>query len=149
MWVKSENKTLQSYLPLFDLSIQFGGTPVTFIGNPSQTQIINGWQKFDFEFNAPPSNGNISNFDIKIALTSSGINERLLYIDDFRIHPYNASVAGYVYDPLDLRTWATLDDRNFATFYEYDNEGTLIRTKKETEKGIYTITESRSSIKKK
>jgi hypothetical protein len=43
---------------------------------------------------------------------------------------------------------AELDDRNYATFYEYDEEGTLVRVKKETEKGIYTIKESRSGLKK-
>ena len=53
-----------------------------------------------------------------------------------------------VYDPQSLRLMAELDDRNYATFYEYDEEGTLVRVKKETEKGIYTIKESRSGLKK-
>jgi hypothetical protein len=34
-------------------------------------------------------------------------------------------------------------------FYEYDQEGTLIRTKKETERGVVTITENRQSNPKK
>jgi hypothetical protein len=43
---------------------------------------------------------------------------------------------------------AELDENNFATFYEYDDEGSLVRVKKETERGIMTIKENRSSYKK-
>jgi hypothetical protein len=51
----------------------------------------------------------------------------------------------YVYDPHDLRFVAELDERHYATFYEYDLEGKLVRVKKETERGIMTIQESRSN----
>jgi YD repeat-containing protein len=53
-----------------------------------------------------------------------------------------------VYDPVTLRLMAEHDDRNFSTIYEYDDEGTLVRTHKETEKGIYTIRETRSGLRK-
>jgi hypothetical protein len=43
---------------------------------------------------------------------------------------------------------SSLDENNFATFYEYDAEGNLIRSKKETEKGIVTLSETRSTHKK-
>jgi hypothetical protein len=43
---------------------------------------------------------------------------------------------------------AVLDENHFATFYEYDDEGNLLRTKKETERGIMTIQETRLNIKK-
>jgi hypothetical protein len=43
---------------------------------------------------------------------------------------------------------AELDENNYATFYEYDDEGTLTRVKKETEKGIKTIRETRSALLK-
>jgi len=36
-----------------------------------------------------------------------------------------------------------------ATLYEYDEEGKLIRVKKETEKGVMTIKENKNSTKKK
>jgi hypothetical protein len=51
----------------------------------------------------------------------------------------------YVYDPYQLRLWSMLDDRNYADYKEYDVEGVLVRNKKETEKGIFTIQESRSA----
>ena len=54
-------------------------------------------------------------------------------------------MKSYVYDPITLWLTAELDDNNYATFYEYDQEGQLIRIKKETARGIMTIQESRSS----
>jgi hypothetical protein len=51
----------------------------------------------------------------------------------------------FVYDPYTLRMMALLDENNFATFYEYDNEGNLVRTKKETDEKIVTLQEIRSS----
>ena len=36
---------------------------------------------------------------------------------------------------------AILDENNFATFYEYDQQKQLKRVKKETQKGIATIQE--------
>jgi hypothetical protein len=54
-------------------------------------------------------------------------------------------MKSYVYDPVSLRLVAELDANNYAAFYEYDEEGTLIRTKAETQKGIKTIKESRSA----
>ena len=54
----------------------------------------------------------------------------------------------YVYDPVNLRLVAELDENNYARFYEYDPEGTLIRTKAETRKGIKTINETRSAKQK-
>jgi len=50
---------------------------------------------------------------------------------------------------VNLRLMAELDENNYATFYEYDDDGTLIRVKKETERGIQTIKESRSALLKK
>ena len=43
---------------------------------------------------------------------------------------------------------AELDENNYATFYEYDDEGTLIRLKKETVEGIATLKENRNHYHK-
>jgi hypothetical protein len=47
-----------------------------------------------------------------------------------------------VYDLIDYRLRAILDEENFASFFYYDVEGNLYLTKKETEKGIKTLTEN-------
>lgn len=67
------------------------------------------------------------------------------FYDDIRILPMDAHMKSYVYDPITFKLIAELDENNFATFYEYDQEGLLIRVKKETEKGIMTISEHRRS----
>jgi hypothetical protein len=70
------------------------------------------------------------------------------WFDDLRIHPFNSNMKSYAYDPITLRLMAEMDENNYASFYEYDQEGNLMRVKKETENGISTLKESRSSIKK-
>ncbi len=118
--------------------------------NPKVSAIVNGWQKLEYEFtvpaNTPNANSPATFGSIIVTLKNLGAND--MYYDDIRIHPFNSSMKSMVYDPYSLRLMAELDDRNFATFYEYDEEGTLVRVKKETEKGIYTIKESRSGLKK-
>jgi len=99
-----------------------------------RSNIIDGWQQADMIITAPSSGSTYS-------LTfPSG-----LYIDDIRMLPLNANMKAFVYHPINQRLIATLDENNFASFYEYDQEGNLIRTKKETEKGIITVMESRSA----
>jgi hypothetical protein len=72
-----------------------------------------------------------------------------VYIDDIRIFPYDGQLKTFSYDDKTLRLMAEMDENNYATFYEYDDEGSLIRVKKETERGIMTIKENRSTYRKK
>ena len=114
------------------------GITNSFTFQPSG-QIIDGWQPLEANFTIPSDSESIS-----IALQSS----RTAYFDDIRIQPKNSTGNSYVYDPVSLRPIAVLDDRNYATFYEYDPEGILVRTKKETERGILTLQEVRSATPK-
>jgi len=100
--------------------------------------IIDGWQRIAAKFEIPE---NASTMHIGLENASPSVP---VYFDDIRIHPLNGSVKSFVYDPETLRLMAELDDNNYSTFYEYDNEGGLVRIKKETSKGIKTIQESRS-----
>jgi len=83
--------------------------------------------------------------DLKISIVSEVAG---IYIDDIRIHPFDAHMKTYAYDDKSFKLMAELDENVFATLYEYDDEGSLIRVKKETERGIMTIKESRSSYRK-
>lgn len=105
--------------------------------------IIEGWQLFEAIFDVPPPTG--GKMDFVVNNTSGG---EAVYIDDLRFHPFNANMQSYVYSPYTLKPVAELDANNYATFYEYDDDGTLIRVKKETRLGIKTIQESRSSLQK-
>jgi hypothetical protein len=113
-------------------------SPSPFVANG---RIIEGWQRIYQEFTIPALATSIT--------VQLGSNSGTSYFDDIRIYPVNGSMKSYVYDPVSLKLTAVLDENNFATFYEYDQEGTLIRTKKETERGIVTISENRQSNQKK
>jgi hypothetical protein len=104
-------------------------------------KVIEGWQLFEAEFDVPEGYS-------KLILELNAPSGDPLYVDDLRFHPFNANMKSFVYDPVTLRLVAELDENNFAAFYEYDDEGTLIRTKKETRLGVKTITETRSAIQK-
>ena len=71
-----------------------------------------------------------------------------MFIDDIRIHPFNANMKSYVFDSRTLRLSAELDENNYSSIYEYDEEGQLVRVKKETIQGIKTIKETRSAKQK-
>jgi hypothetical protein len=103
--------------------------------------VIDGWQQYQCYFQAPP---NATNMALSFVNNSAGN----VYFDDIRLHPFNANMKSYVYDPVTQRLVAQLDANNYATFYEYDEEGTLIRTKAETKEGIKTIKETRSAKQK-
>ncbi|OMQ09302.1 hypothetical protein [[Flexibacter] sp. ATCC 35103] len=100
--------------------------------------IIDGWQRVVQKFKIPI---NTITIGIQLENSSSGVP---VYFDDIRIHPLQGSIKSFVYDPETFKLMAELDENNYGTFYEYDNEGGLVRVKKETENGIRTIQETRS-----
>ena len=101
--------------------------------------MVEGWQKFEVDFNSDLMDGY---FYFQFV---NNENEKM-FIDDFRIHPKDSYMNSYVYDPFSLRLMAELDERNYATIYEYNDEGILVRTKIETERGVQTVSESRSEL---
>ncbi len=66
--------------------------------------------------------------------------------DDIRLQPFNSVLKTYVYHPQNFRLLAELDENNFATFYNYDEEGKLIQIKKETSRGIQTLQNNRTVL---
>jgi hypothetical protein len=139
-WVKEENIAANHLTTYADakISIVVGTTTHDFYG---EGQIIDGWQRIYGEFDIPSSG--VSTIDLD--LNTTNVNA---YFDDIRVYPKNGTMVSYVYDPISLKLVATLDENNYATLYEYDEEGGLIRVKKETERGIYTIKETRKSVLK-
>jgi hypothetical protein len=139
LWMKQGGQDCKctNYTNYFRIRDASGVTIGTF--QPKE-RIIEGWQQFEAVFDVPLS-GNKIQIDLQ-----APANE--VFIDDLRIHPFNANMKSFVYDPVNLRLAAELDENNYASFYEYDDEGTLIRVKKETRLGIKTITETRSSLQK-
>jgi hypothetical protein len=139
-WVKENNspQSTTNYSKPY-VRVSFTGSNTAYNLVPTG-KIIDGWQKIDSLITIPT---NATNISIALKVTSGEA-----FFDDIRFFPIDGSMMSYVYDPINLRLMAELDERNYATFYEYDEEGKLIRIKKETEKGVMTIQENRDNILK-
>ncbi len=127
---------------LSEIEISFGDGTVEY-ASPSGA-IIDGWQRIEHQFTIPEESTAIN-------ITLTNARQRFgyaVYYDDIRIHRSDGTMKSFVYDPETQRLMAELDENNYATLYEYDNEGGLVRVKKETERGIYTIQETRSGNSK-
>ncbi len=150
MWVREDQPTaVSTYTSGVDIrflnnALQPIGTTQSFTANTPDNLIIDGWQKVEGKFTVPANA-----YKMVIDLKNNAIGQSVdAYFDDIRIHPVNAGFKTYVYDPVSLRLMAELDQNNYATLYEYDEEGKLIRVKKETERGIKTIKESVNNTRK-
>jgi len=55
------------------------------------------------------------------------------------MHPYQANMKSFVYNPFNLLPVALLDENNFATIYQYDEQQQVQNIIKETEKGLIFI----------
>jgi hypothetical protein len=142
-WVKEEKDCLNLTYEHTQISIVIarqGLSNVTVIAKPSGN-IIEGWQRFEQVVDVP---ANATVLSVNLQSTGNG----KAYFDDVRVHPYNANMKSFVYHQQSLLLMAELDENNYATFYEYDDDGTLIRLKKETERGVKTIKETRSGLLK-
>lgn len=139
-WVKEGAPCTSGSYSSSSIDISFTGSSETFQFKPSGN-IIEGWQRMEDTLSVPAT---ATAMIIKLrSLGSVDVN-----FDDIRLHPFNALMKSYVYDPESLRLMAELDENNFASYYEYDDDGTLTRIKKETERGIKTIQETRSALLK-
>ncbi len=142
-WVKENHPqqviTYQSYITL-------NITDLTVLVNENfspQGNIIDGWQRIIGIVEIPDLSNTIATLNIELNCNNS--SGGACYFDDIRFYPFNGNMKSFVYDEATQRLMAELDENNYATFYEYDQEGGLIRVKKETERGVYTIQETRSN----
>jgi len=146
-WVKENCGNLAAGIPCTATSYTNNQVNLIFSNNINNRTlkpsgpIIEGWQRYEDTVLAPPGATSMS-----IQLVNNSTSP--IYFDDIRLEPFNANMKNYVYDPISQRLVSQLDENNYATFYEYDAEGTLVRTKAETVQGIKTITETRSAKQK-
>ena len=133
--------------PLIDVIFTFAdGTEIPNNGRFSfipSGNIIDGWQRIFGEFTVP---SNAQFMTVKLNYTDQGPNVNTVLYDDFRIHPSDGNMVSFVFNPYNLRLMATLDENNYATFLIRDEEGVVIKTNVETEKGILTINEGTSHV---
>lgn len=140
-WVKEESKVQVKNYANGEVHIKFLDSENVFIDEiiaSTSGDIIDDWQRVFKRFVIPSDT-----HYIEIALVNNS-GSVPVYFDDVRIHPVDGSMKSFVYDPETFKLMSELDENNFSTFYEYDNEGGLIRVKKETSRGVKTIQETRS-----
>lgn len=111
---------------------------------------INSWQQFEVDFTVPESyDVMVLRFDgavlevFALDRSNGGYGFQDVNFDDIRIHPYNAEMQAYVYDD-QFRVAAVLDRNNYARLIHYNSEGKPFFVEQETEKGVFTISETRS-----
>jgi hypothetical protein len=124
-----------------NLTITQGTGPAFATANLKKSTVIDGWQRVEYSFAIPA--GYSGPLNVNLINSSSNANLKVFF-DDIRIQPTTASMKTYVYNPTNMRYMAELDANNYATFYDYDDQGNLTRVKKETERGIMTIKESKT-----
>ncbi len=66
----------------------------------------------------------------------------IAHIDDIKFNPKESQTTCFVYDVKSLRLITLFDDQHFGLYYQYNNEGQLVRKLIETERGLKTITET-------
>lgn len=139
-WVKKTNSNYESsYNDVWVQLISSSGD-IIFNATPSGN-IIDRWQKIERVVD-------IQDYDVSdvyLAFTNEDVNSTL-YIDDIRLIPFDSSMKSFVYDMNTRRLVAELDQNHYATYYEYDAEGNLIRIAKDTERGKKTISEYRQHL---
>jgi len=134
-WVREDRPAGTLNFDQASVDISFGSNPPVATLKAAGP-IIEGWQRIYGEFDVP-----LGASDIRIKLKAA--SGYISWFDDLRIHPFDARFKSFVYDDVNLRFTHELDENNFYTRYEYDQQGMLERIKKETERGVMTIQESR------
>jgi hypothetical protein len=138
-WVKHATDKTTGFTTAY---VKVNGSTVSTVTTSKDDIIIEGWHQVTLKIPA------LSASDVlKIGVYSNDPSNGNVYLDDFRIQPFTSAIKTFVYDPSTLWLVAELDNQNFATFYNYDEEGSLVQVKKETTSGIITLRTSRSNIK--
>ncbi|HCQ30213.1 MAG TPA: hypothetical protein DIU39_08005 [Flavobacteriales bacterium] len=138
-WVKeSTGFNVPNYIyPSIDIS--FPGTSISYNNIKASGKIIEGWQRIEYIFTIPSG---ATQMLLNLKSSDPMVD---VFFDDIRLHPFDATMASYVYDFTTGKLLAQLDENNYATFYVYDDEGNLKLIKKETERGVMTIQEGRNA----
>ena len=143
-WVKEVNNSTPQ-LTTYNAGLQVVVNGSVISATETRSDIINGWQRIELQFNIDVALPDGT--PVEIQLIPSDRPLVISYFDDIRVHPYDSEMEAQVIDAVQQRPMATLDNRNFATVYQYDEEGNLVRTIQETERGKQTISENRTGVR--
>ena len=103
---------------------------------------VNEWEKIEGVIEV---SSDMEDFDLVFV----NLGNSNTYFDDIRFVPVNSEVKTMVYNFESNRLEAELDENNYPVFYNYDDEGRLVKMKRKTQKGTFTTSEKRVESKKK
>lgn len=141
-WVKLDTTAMAASYPTPYIIVSLDGDFNVSKAFHASGPVIEGWQRIEGEFYIPLGKNNIT-----VTLMASQYSTT--WFDDLRIFPFHGDMKTYAYDERTLKLLGELDENNYATIYEYDEQGALVRVKKETIEGIMTLKENRNSSFKK
>ena len=144
-WVSRDNDDVPTYAAKRELGVQIkfwqGGHELT-AQRPALIvpagPIIAGWQRLEGQFTFPAGAKSIS-----MALQCG---HEAAYFDDIRVVPTDAHLETFVYDPATMRIAARLDNNNYATLFDYQPDGSLKQSQRETPRGLLTEAEGRTHV---
>ena len=146
-WVKQDSDSALSDYPDPGLRVLLrdknGIATEAPITSTTRSLPIEGWQRREVEFVIPK--GQVGTIEFVL---DNAKGTQAAWYDDLRIHPYDSLMKSFVYNPYTHEVVATLDERNYARLFEYDNERQLVRVKQETERGVMTVQEGRTHLTK-
>lgn len=112
-WIYSDGPTTEIFFFMKTASEAGYFTHVDAVG----TDVTGKWVYLEKEYTVP---ADITQLNIRIDNNGSGN----VWFDDIRLHPSEAQMTTYTYDPLIGQTSQT-DINNRVTYYEYDKQGRL------------------------
>jgi YD repeat-containing protein len=128
VWLYKEANALPS--PVNDNTLLYGNGE----GSEVTTFRAGNWVRYsrNFTFTEKPTEA------ISFSVSNYISEGKSIYIDDFRVSPYEAAVTAYTYDNVGNVT-AIMNNDNFATKYEYDEAGRLRATYIEKPSGFELV----------
>jgi hypothetical protein len=145
LWIKStvSNSSVNNYVTI-QMKKADGTTIVSNSAGSFVTDPIEGWRLYEIVI--PSINSDTREMTLQF---HGGDADETRFYDDVRIIPEDALAKSYVYHEKSLKLISELDENHFATFYDYDEAGNLIRVRKETERGVVTLKEASVNYQKK
>jgi hypothetical protein len=131
-WIKNTGPTAPNLSVSFEDNSQnvFNTQHFKIEGSP-----IDGWIKVNARFFVPESASKV-----KFSFSNNSDSPNSVYVDDLRIIPVNSEAKSFAVDAVTRKPIAEFDSENNGTYFIYNTDGTLIQTKKETSKGVRTLT---------
>jgi hypothetical protein len=162
IWVKSSNNNFpdmrlrgMDYNGITESTDEYGNPTFTASGDDAFDELsfveiaqTGEWKLYEaiVENSLWLQDDEISSLALYIEIDATNSQTPTIYLDDIRMQPLDAQMNCFVYDPATYKVLTSFDDQNFGLYYQYNDEGKLLRKMKETVRGMKTIVETQYNI---